>query len=174
MAVQIEIDDEVWELLKERAEPLVDTPNSVVRRLLGLPGANGPAPRGQDAVEDPAQPVRRRAGKGRRTKRKTPSVPRAQSGTILADDEYELPILAILDEHGGRAPTREVLEDLGSRLNGKLLPADHEALASGEIRWRNRAQFVRLRLIERGDMKKGSPRGVWEISDQGRDRLVAA
>jgi hypothetical protein len=53
------------------------------------------------------------------------------------------------------------------------MPADYEKLASGDIRWRNRAQFVRLRLIERGDMKKDSPRGLWEITDQGRDRLVA-
>jgi hypothetical protein len=53
------------------------------------------------------------------------------------------------------------------------MPADHESLASGDIRWRNRAQFVRLHLIESGDMQKGSPRGLWEITDKGRDRLVA-
>ncbi len=32
----IRIDGEVWEVLQKRAIPLVDTPNSVLRRLLGL------------------------------------------------------------------------------------------------------------------------------------------
>ena len=34
-----------------------------------------------------------------------------------------------------------------------------------------RAQFARLSLIEQGYMAKGSPRGVWEISDQGLERV---
>jgi len=32
----IRIDDEVWKELQRRAEPLVDTPNSVLRKLLGF------------------------------------------------------------------------------------------------------------------------------------------
>lgn len=47
---KIDIDDEVYGLLKQAATPLVDTPNSVLRRLLGLdqdtlaskPGSNPP------------------------------------------------------------------------------------------------------------------------------------
>jgi hypothetical protein len=84
---------------------------------------------------------------------------------------YELPILEILSENGGRVPTREVIDALGERLDGMLQEADYEHLASGDVRWRNRAQFVRLKLIDRGDMLKGSPRGMWEISDQGRSRV---
>ncbi|MFI7491510.1 hypothetical protein ACIBXA_24335 [Micromonospora echinaurantiaca] len=33
----IRIDDEVYELLQRKAKPFVDTPNSVLRRELGLP-----------------------------------------------------------------------------------------------------------------------------------------
>ena len=173
--LQIQIDEEVWELLKERAEPFVDTPNSVIRRLLELPVAtNGQVDGAAAAVGEAVRAgTTRPRTRGRKARRRSNSVPRAQTGTILADDEYELPILAILDEHGGRAPTREVLDALGERLGDRLMPADHESLASGDIRWRNRAQFVRLHLIESGDMQKGSPRGLWEITDKGRDRLVA-
>ena len=32
----IRVDEEVWKELQRRAEPLVDTPNSVLRRILGL------------------------------------------------------------------------------------------------------------------------------------------
>jgi hypothetical protein len=85
--------------------------------------------------------------------------------------EYEIPILEILRDSGGRAPTREVIDALGERLDGRLTEADREPLSSGEIRWRNRTQFVRLNLIEQGDMVRGSPRGVWEISEQGLGRV---
>jgi hypothetical protein len=176
MPVEIQIDEEVWELLKERAEPFVDTPNSVIRKLLELPAATNGHVSGAVALVSDTEGARttRQRSRGRRSKRRvTPSVPRAQTGTILRDEEYQLPILSILDERGGRAPAREVIDELGKRLQDRLMPADHEELASGDIRWRNRAQFVRLRLIQLGDMKKDSPRGLWEISEQGRDRLVS-
>ncbi len=32
----VRIDDEVWDWLKHQAEPLLDTPNSVLRRVAGL------------------------------------------------------------------------------------------------------------------------------------------
>jgi hypothetical protein len=175
VAEQIEVDSQVMAYLKSQAEPFVDTPNTVLRRLLGITGASpnghGPAVRRSEQEERPRQARKARA-KSRRG-RQANGKPRAQTGTILADHAYELPILEILDAHGGRAPTREVIDELGERLREELLPADYEQLASGDVRWRNRAQFVRLKLIERGDMVKDSPRGVWELTDQGRDRLVS-
>jgi len=48
---------------------------------------------------------------------------------------------------------------------------DLEVLKNGEIRWRNRARFARLRMKERGLLSNESPRGVWEISDIGRAYL---
>ena len=83
-------------------------------------------------------------------------------------------MLEIIAEHGGRAPAREVLDELETRLSGKLTKVDHATLGSGDIRWRNRAQFVRLRLIQEGDLVKDSPRGVWELTDQGRRRIADA
>jgi hypothetical protein len=168
----IRIDDEVFEALKTRAEPLVDTPNSVLRRILDLPGTSNDVPidEGRDA-QRPSGAANKAAPKMQRRRPSKARAPRAKPGTILHEDEYEAPLLAILDENGGRAPSREVIDELGERLNGRLTPTDRDRLASGEIRWRNRAQFVRLKLIERGEMTKDSPRGVWEISDKGRLRI---
>lgn len=36
----IRVDDEVWKELKKRAEPLVDTPNSVLRKYLKIDGVS--------------------------------------------------------------------------------------------------------------------------------------
>ena len=83
-------------------------------------------------------------------------------------------MLKIIAEHGGRAAAREVLDELETRLDGLLTDIDRQSLASGNVRWRNRAQFVRLRLIEQGDLVKSSPRGVWELSEQGSKRIASA
>jgi hypothetical protein len=171
MSPTIRIDNEVFDALKRHAEPLVDTPNSVLRKVLGL------APRSAEA-EQPAPAEQLRPGRKRRpskqrgtqSRRKKQSQ-RAQAGALLPDSKYEIPILEILRENGGRAPTREVIDALGERLDGDLTVVDREPLSSGQIRWRNRAQFVRLNLIDRGDMTKGSPRGVWEITEQGLHRI---
>jgi hypothetical protein len=170
MSPTIRIDEEVFEALKTQAEPFVDTPNSVLRRLLDLTGSTVDSLSPED--EPQLRAPHRTAARAPRKRRRTPAHgPRAKPGSILSEDHYELPILAILEEMDGRAPSREVIDALGERLDGRLTPTDRDQLASGQVRWRNRAQFVRLRLIERGDMKKDSPRGVWEISAQGQQRL---
>ena len=65
-------------------------------------------------------------------------------------------------------PAREVTMRVGELVDDRLTDLDREQLESGAIRWENRVQFARLRLVDRGLLKKGSPRGVWEISDEGR------
>jgi Mrr N-terminal domain len=174
MSPTIRIDDDVFDQLKKHAEPLVDTPNTVLRRLLGLSdsGASGgyedPASSNVSAKEGSTVRGRQRR---RRTKATRPS--RAKTGTILPEAAYEVPMLEIISEHGGRAAAREVLDELETRLDGQLTDVDRQHLTSGDVRWRNRAQFVRLRLVEQGDMVKESPRGTWEITEQGRRRIRA-
>lgn len=174
MSPTIRIDDEVFDELKSHAEPFVDTPNSVLRRILGLSEAAAVLAGETEVGEEPT-PGRAEAKRGRQRRRRTKATraPRATSGTILPESEYEVPMLEIISKHGGRAAAREVLAELEARLDGQLTEVDRQELASGNIRWRNRAQFVRLRLIEQGDMVKNSPRGMWEITDQGRRRIGA-
>ena len=176
MSPTIRIDDAVFDELKKHAEPFVDTPNSVLRRLLALSDAGAALAEESEAAEEPT--VGRtgneaKRGRQRRRKTKATRAPRATSDTILPESEYEIPMLQIISKHGGRAAAREVLAELETRLDGRLTEVDRQELSSGTVRWRNRAQFVRLRLIEQGDMVKNSPRGMWDITDQGRRRIEA-
>lgn len=141
---QIEIDEAVWNAIKAQAEPLVDDPNSVLRRLLGLGG---------DSSNLGTPP-------GMRPKRAAP-------GSILSEREYEVPILLELLERGGSGQATEVTDAVGQRLEGKLKKLDYAHLDSGDIRWRNRAQFTRHRLKRRGLIKPDSPRGIWELTAEG-------
>jgi hypothetical protein len=196
MSPTIRVSQDTYDYLKEHAEPFVDTPDSVIRRLLGLtpdetsgvdggssatqgevradPRADGADPPRQAAAANGSarrhrSPGTARASRSRKSAGQT--VPRAPRGSLLSEDAYEIPILQVLADHGGRAGKNEVLDALEPRLGDQLTELDRTTIASGEVRWRNRAQFVRLRLVERGEIKRNSPRGIWELSGAGDARL---
>jgi restriction system protein len=80
-----------------------------------------------------------------------------------------------LSAAGGRRPTREVVDEVGRVLDDRLMELDREPIQDGgPPRWQNRVQFTRLRLVKSGFMKADSPRGVWEISPKGEERLKEA
>jgi Mrr N-terminal domain len=172
----IRVDQDVYSFLKDQAEPFVDTPNSVLRRLLGLeeqsvkdvaPAAADPPP-----TRAPRRPVAKtgKAGKGSR-RRVRERGPRAVAGSLLPEQEYIVPLLRALAERGGSAPAREIIDSVGERLKDRLSPIDRDTLQSGVIRWQNRVQFVRLRLVEEGLLAKDSPRGVWSLTEAGHVRV---
>lgn len=180
----IDVDADVWRRLQQEAVPFEDTPNTVLRRLLGLDSgarrgtgveaASAAAAGGRSA--DAAGTGSGAAARVRRTKPATRKgkarAKRASSADLLAETAYELPILAALADAGGRAPTREVLDAVGVALSEQLTAVDRETTTSGTTRWHSRAQLVRLRLVKAGDMLSDSPRGVWEVSDAGRARVA--
>jgi len=80
------------------------------------------------------------------------------------------PILEVLVEMGGGCKTNTVLDRVGEKMKAVLKPKDYEHhQSSGQIRWRNTAQWARNTMVnDDGRMKKGSRNGYWEISDKGR------
>jgi uncharacterized protein (DUF4415 family) len=192
MSPTIRIDDDVYQMLKAHAEPFVDTPNSVLRRVFNLdPSKEVPdetdfvdtepprLPKLAAVVTPPtpsagptptARPTPTSATSRRRSKKPSTTTKRhrAPAGALLPEVRYELPLLSALLELGGAAPSRELIDLVGEKLKNDLTDVDNEQLKSGGIRWQSRVQFVRLRLIERGFMTKEAPRGVWAISEAGR------
>jgi Mrr N-terminal domain len=168
----IQIDDDLLDLLKRHAEPFVDTPNDVLRRLLLDTGerATDSRSRGDRSTDADRRGSQSKRG-GARSGKKPAARKRAPSGALLSERAYELPLLEVLDAAGGRMPTREAVAAVGERIADQLMSMDHDVLEHGRERWEMRVQFVRLRLVEAGMLEKESPRGVWEISDAGRERL---
>src|SRR4030042_526212 len=82
---------------------------------------------------------------------------------------YQFLILKILIKQGGSAERGRVLDiikrDYGNSLSGKDL-SEYQS-GHGE-RWKNHISFAREHLKEIGYLRKDSPRGLWEISDEGR------
>ena len=54
-----------------------------------------------------------------------------------------------------------------------LKDVDYDPLASGpdNPRWRNAGQWARNSMVNEGLLKRDSPRGIWEITDAGRQVL---
>jgi len=94
---------------------------------------------------------------------------RAKEGEITPQTDYMLPILEALIEMGGSGRMRDVLDRVFTKIKNQLKPKDMEKLPSGTaIRWKNKAQWERQRLKSEGYLKKDSPHGTWEITDEGR------
>lgn len=98
-------------------------------------------------------------------------VARLPNGLKTHKSEYRVPILRALVELGGGGTAAEVLDHVYEQMKERLNKYDMSKLRSGEIRWRNTAMFVRNRLKNEGYLRKGSPRGTWEITDEGREYL---
>lgn len=174
MPSTIEIDDDLFELLKRHAEPLVDTPSDVLRRLLAnLPRSTQVQQQRSVGTAAATVPTRRQKAKSEKdtTRKARGKHRRAPSNALLSEKAYELPLLDALAGAGGRLPTREAVAAVGQRVADQLMPMDHHVMDHGQERWESRVQFTRLRLVEAGLLEKNSPRGVWEISDAGREHL---
>jgi len=98
---------------------------------------------------------------------------RLERGLRTSEDSFRRPILETLVEMGGSAPVNEVLDKIEAKMKNVLNSYDRQPLPSypNTVRWRNTAQWCRNALVQEGLLKADSPRGVWEISDRGREAL---
>jgi len=90
------------------------------------------------------------------------------------EESYVRPILKTLATMGGSGKMGDVLARVGTLMQGTLKKVDYEPLASDPDmpRWRNAAQWARNTMVKDGLLKPDSPRGVWEITDDGRKALA--
>ena len=107
------------------------------------------------------------------TKAQRRDLGRLRKGLRTPEAAYYRPILEVLAEMGGSGETGEVLDRVGRKMKSLLKDVDYDPLASepGNPRWRNAAQWARNSMVREGLLKADSPRGVWQISDKGREML---
>jgi hypothetical protein len=101
---------------------------------------------------------------------------RVRRGLRTAAEDFYLPVLNSLVSRGGSDKVADVLEDVGGKMKQVLKEVDYEPLASdpSNPRWRNTTQWARYSMIQEELLKADSPRGIWEISDKGREYLQSA
>lgn len=150
--------------LELQIAPLLDRRNQVERQMHAIQMA---MPQNGDSgtTSPPSQPViapstHRHGG------------PRPRFTPVSA---YWKPMLEALADLGGSAERDVVVQLVGKKLSGTLTDADKQMLPSGgQIRWENRIAFQRENMKRQGLIRADSPRGIWEITEEGRRWLKDA
>ena len=145
----IRISDRSWERLKSWAEPLEDTADSALVKVLDAAERS----RNTGEVQEPNHSPRSRANK--RQHHKTPQ------------DAFREPLLQVLYERGGSGRPKDLYLPLKQRMEDQLIADDLEHLASGGERWWKSVNWARFDLVQDGYLRNDSPRGVWALSEKG-------
>ena len=162
----IRVDDEVFRALQATAEPFVDTPTSVLRRVLRLdPVADDRREaRGRRVAArsgDAAEPTGRRQRKEERVSSITPEV------------AYRPVILRCTRNAGGEADLPELIRSVQHALASELTSADHEPVtSSGEPRWRNNLRWALKHMKDEG-LLQNPRRGHYMLTERGQRYGVA-
>lgn len=91
--------------------------------------------------------------------------------TPLPRQSYCLPILKVLEKCGGSIATGGILAQVYQLMGDELRLIDKSRRSDGQFYWENRTHDMRRELVNKGLMKADSPRGIWEISERGREFL---
>ncbi len=59
-------------------------------------------------------------------------------------------------------------ERLWRAMQPLLSISDHQRVRTGDIRWWNAVRWERDNMVKAGLLKKNSPRGIWELTEKGR------
>lgn len=107
------------------------------------------------------------------TKAERRNLGRLRKGIRTPDKEFRIPILKVLAAMGGSGKVGDILDRLGKAMKPVLKDVDYQPLVSdpNNLRWRNTAQWARNSMVKDGLLKPDSPRGVWEITEAGKQQL---
>jgi len=139
----VRLDDDVFEGLQKLAQPFVDSPSMVIRRLLEERGVLSVAQKARKPAPDALTPQ-------------------------AIYEKYLL--LVLLREFDGSAHKRDVTHAVVKRMmkDGYINASDQELVSTGETKAENTITWARNALKSRGHVSRMSPRGIWELTAEGR------
>jgi hypothetical protein len=145
----IRVDQDVFEGLQKLAQPFVDSPSMIIRRLLEGRGVLKHAP----AKAAPRPP-----------------------DALTPQSTYEsYLLLLLLKEFDGRGHKRDVTHAIIKQMmkDGHIGAPDQELVSTGETKAENTITWARNALKSRGLISRASPRGIWELTPQGKSAANA-
>ncbi len=74
-------------------------------------------------------------------------------------------LIDVLRHLNGSASKKAIEREIERRLENEFNPADLKTVGEGIPRWKKSVQWARFDMVERGIMKEGSQRGIWELSE---------
>ncbi len=86
-------------------------------------------------------------------------------------EAFRQPILEVLAELGGRGRVSTILQRIESKVELNRYDKQRLPLHRPPARWQRTVRLCRSLLVKEGVLKPDSPRGIWEISEKGREAL---
>ncbi len=113
------------------------------------------------------------AAEDEETQRLRRTFKKLRRGERTPEPAYYRPILQTLVKLGGRARVCDVLDRVYELMRPQLKPMHFEPLPGDPDvpRWRNCAMWARNTMVKQGLICDDSPRGIWEITEKGRQWL---
>ncbi|MYC30437.1 MAG: LLM class flavin-dependent oxidoreductase [Chloroflexi bacterium] len=95
------------------------------------------------------------------------------AGTTPAG-EFELPILEVLFDLGGRGSTDAVFRGVETLIGGFFRDGDFQAAENGDLVWRRSAETARQTLANFGLIRVNSDGDAWELTEEGKREAAKA
>lgn len=158
----IRVDEDVFAGLKALAEPFVDTPNSVIRRLISQYSNQVDVKSTASKIKSDNASIEKNLNKSLNLK----------DNELTPQPIYEQFLVYVLaTEFKGRATkteaTKAVIKLMKSR--GFINNADNKRVSTGETKAENTIAWGRNALKDEGFIKPNSTRGVWELTSEGEE-----
>jgi len=96
---------------------------------------------------------------------------RLKRGLRTPENAFIIPILETLIENNRSMEIKKVLKQLSIKMSDTLNQYDKQTLPSDskQKRWENTSQWARNTMVNNGLLASDSPRGIWEITEKGRE-----
>jgi len=118
-------------------------------------------------VDDFESALWKALGSKKKSKKPTPR----GTGELTPQGEFWKPILEALVEIDGQGSRQEVHKAVERKMKDRLKPADYELNRDGTTKWSKAVDYQRLAMVREGLIAGNTPRGIWKITDQGRQWL---
>ena len=174
-----EIDAVISALNEEGArlfsEGKYDQARALLNKVEGITGFRGKVLCLKDdwkALRVPALVMRAGGGESGVRTRSVPLKP----GLKTSCEDFRYPILEALVRLDGAGRVRDVVRIVEEIMADQLNIYDYQPLPSdpNSVRWKNTVHWERYNMVQDGLLADDSPRGVWEITDAGRQALKHA
>ncbi len=90
------------------------------------------------------------------------------------DGEFELPILEVLFDLGGKGSAEAVLQGVEALIGGYFKEGDFASDETGSVAWRKSAEAARQTLITFGLVKVNTNGDAWELTEEGKREAAKA
>jgi len=126
---------------------------------------------GQESGAEAKEEVPRPRSQGNGT---AAAVQGRRSPGTTPEGEFELPILEVLFDLGGRGSTEAVLQGVETLIGGYFKEGDFEAAETGSAAWRRSAEAARQALVTFGLVRVNADGDAWELTEEGKREAAKA